>query len=190
MYREIQTASEQMTELLDSLRDLAREQRNISPVNASIDQCVRRAIEAARARPELRDRDISVRAAGDMAGVFDPQKMERALLNLAVNACEAVPNREGKIAFDIVSTAETFEIRVSDNGPGIPAAIRNNLFDPFVSAGKPNGTGLGLAIVSKIIADHGGTVCVESTSARGTTFLVKLPRVQLSPNEIPEKVTT
>ncbi len=135
VYREIQTASEQMTELLDSLRDLAREQRNISPVNASIDQCVRRAIEAARARPELRDREISVRATGDMAGVFDPKKMERAFLNLAVNACEAVPNRQGKIAFDIVSTPESFEIRVSDNGPGIPVAIRNNLFDPFVSAG-------------------------------------------------------
>jgi signal transduction histidine kinase len=190
VYKEIQAASEQMTELLDSLRDLAREQRDISPVNASIDQCVRRAIDAARARPELRDREISVRAAGDMVGVFDPQKIERALLNLVVNACEAVPNREGKIAFDIVSLPETFEIRISDNGPGIPDAIRDNLFEPFVSAGKPNGTGLGLAIVSKIIADHGGAVCVESTSAHGTTFLVKLPRVQLSPNEIPEKVTT
>jgi signal transduction histidine kinase len=190
VYREIQTASEQMTELLDSLRDLAREQRNISPVNASIDQCVRRAIEAARARPELRYRDISVSAMGDMSGVFDPKKMERALLNLALNACEAAPIRNGKIAFDIVSTPESFEIRVSDNGPGIPAAIRGNLFDPFVSAGKPNGTGLGLAIVSKIIADHGGVVSVESTSASGTTFLVKLPRVQLSPNEITEKVAT
>ena len=188
VYREIQTASEQMTELLDSLRDLAREQRNISPVNAAIDQCVRRAIEAVRARPELRDRDISVRAAGDMAGVFDPKKMERALLNLALNACEAAPLHDGKVAFDIKSMSESFEIRVSDNGPGIPMAIRTNLFDPFVSVGKPNGTGLGLAIVSKIITDHGGAVCVESTSGSGTTFLVKLPRVQLSPNEIPEKV--
>jgi signal transduction histidine kinase len=151
---------------------------------------VRRAIDAARARPELRDREISVRTAGDMAGVFDPQKIERALLNLVVNACEAVPNREGKIVFDIVSSPESFEIRISDNGPGIPDTIRDNLFEPFVSAGKPNGTGLGLAIVSKIIADHGGAVGVESTSAHGTTFLVKLPRVQLAPNEIPEKVTT
>jgi signal transduction histidine kinase len=190
VYKEIETASEQMTELLDSLRDLAREQRNISPVNASIDQCVRRAIQSARARPQLRDRDVSVRETGDMTGVFDPQKMERALLNLALNACEAVPNRNGKISFDIVSTQDAFEIRVSDNGPGIPVAIRNNLFDPFISAGKPNGTGLGLAIVSKIIVDHGGPVSVESTSEKGTAFLVKLPRVQLSPNEIPEKVTT
>jgi signal transduction histidine kinase len=190
VYREIQTASEQMTELLDSLRDLAREQRNIAPVSASLDQCVRRAIEAARARPELRDRKISVRANGDMAGVFDPQKLERALLNLAVNACEAVPNREGKIFFDIEGTPNAFEIRVSDNGPGIPTAIRGNLFDPFVSAGKPNGTGLGLAIVSKIIADHGGVVTVESTSERGTTFLVKLPRMQPATHEMQEKVTT
>ena len=190
VYKEIQAASEQMTELLDSLRDLAREQRNISPVNASIDQCVRRAIEAARARPELRHREISVRSSGDMAGVFDPKKMERALLNLALNACEAAPVRNGKIAVDIASAPETFEIRVSDNGPGIPLSIRSNLFDPFVSAGKPNGTGLGLAIVSKIIADHGGSVSVENTSVNGTTFLVKLPRAPLPVNEVPEKVAS
>lgn len=190
VYKEIQTASEQMTELLDSLRDLAREQRNIAPVNASIDQCVRRAIESARARPELRHRQISVQASGDMSGVFDPKKMERAMLNLVLNACEAAPVRKGRITVDIASAPETFEIRVSDNGPGVPVSIRNNLFDPFVSAGKPNGTGLGLAIVSKIIADHGGSVSVESTSVEGTTFLVKLPRAPLSVNEVPEKIAS
>ncbi|HWZ57318.1 MAG TPA: ATP-binding protein [Verrucomicrobiae bacterium] len=189
-YREIQTASEQMTELLDSLRDLARERRNISPVSASIDQCVRHAIEAARARPERREVEISMRTSGDMAGVFDPRKVERALLNLALNACDAVAGHRGKIVFEVLSTQDNFEIRVSDNGPGIPVAIRNNLFDPFVSAGKPNGTGLGLAIVSKIISDHGGTASVEGTSDRGTTFLIKMPRVQLSADEVPEKVTT
>ena len=190
VYKEIQTASEQMTELLDSLRDLAREHRNISPVPASMDECVHRAIEAVRGRPELREQTISIRLTGDMAGVFDPQKMERAFLNLALNACEAVSNRQGKIAFDIRSTPEAFEIRVSDNGPGILPAIRHNLFDPFVSAGKPNGTGLGLAIVSKILADHGGNISVEETSENGTTFLARLPRVQPSVKKIPEKVTT
>ena len=62
VYKEIQTASEQITELLDSLRDLAREHRNISPVSASMDDSVRRAIEAVRARPDLREQTISVRA--------------------------------------------------------------------------------------------------------------------------------
>ena len=188
IYREIQTASEQMTELLDSLRDLAREQRNIAPASASMDLCVRRAIEAVQAQPELRGRSISIRTAGDMAGVFDPKKMERAFLNLALNACEAVDRHGGKIAFDITSTPDSFEIRVMDNGRGIPAAIRNNLFDPFVSAGKSNGTGLGLAIVSKIVHDHGGTVVVESTSEAGTVFLVRLPRAQQSVPESPQVV--
>jgi signal transduction histidine kinase len=189
VYKEIQTASEQMTELLDSLRDLAREHRNIFPVPASMDESVRRAIDAVRGRPELREQTISVSRTGEMSGVFDPQKMERAFLNLALNACEAVSDRQGNIAFDIRSTPEMFEIRISDNGPGILPAIRHNLFDPFVSAGKPNGTGLGLAIVSKILADHGGSICVEQTSESGTTFLARLPRVQSSVKEIPEKVT-
>ncbi len=186
VYKEIQTASEQITELLDSLRDLARENRNISPVSASIDDSVRRAIEAVRGRPDLREQTISVRRTGDMSGVFDPQKMERAFLNLALNACEAASNPQGKIEFDIRSMPEIFEIRISDNGPGIPSAVRHNLFDPFVSAGKPNGTGLGLAIVSKILADHGGSICVEHTSESGTTFLARLPRIQDSMKEIPE----
>ena len=143
VYKEIQTASEQMTELLDSLRDLAREQRNISPVNASMDQCVRRAIEAARARPELRFRDISVSATGDMSGVFDPKKMERALLNLALNACEAAPIRHGKIAFDIKSTPEAFEIRVSDNGPGIPVGHPKQLVRSLCQRGETQWHGPG-----------------------------------------------
>jgi len=190
IYKEIQTASEQMIDLLDSLRDLAREQRNISPVSAHINECVRRAIEAARGRTEFRERMISVDQAGDMTGVFDPQKMERVFLNLALNACEAVSNHQGEIVFDIRSTADAFEIRVSDNGPGVPPSIRHNLFDPFVSEGKTNGTGLGLAIVSKILTDHGGGVCIEMTSDAGTTFLVRLPRFQHMVQTVSGNATT
>ena len=65
---------------------------------------------------------------------------------------------------------------MGDNGLGIPESIRETLFDPFVSFGKPNGTGVGLAIVSKVISDHGGTVGVEQTSEQGTVVLMKLPR--------------
>jgi signal transduction histidine kinase len=102
--------------------------------------------------------------------------MERAFFNLLLNACEATAQRQGQIRVDLHSSAESFEVRVADNGPGIPSSIRSTLFDPFVSSGKPNGTGLGLAIVNKIIRDHGGSVSVEQTSEVGTVFLVKLPR--------------
>jgi signal transduction histidine kinase len=190
IYGEIRAASEQVTELLDSLRDLANERSTISPVPASIDQTIRRAIEAVQGRPELRNRTILVHGAGDMTGVFDPKKMERAFFNLALNACEATAERQGRILIDILSADESFEIRVSDNGSGIPVAIRGTLFDPFVSSGKSNGTGLGLAIVSKIVHDHGGMVTVERTSETGTVFLVKLPRLQQSADEVPQKVAT
>jgi signal transduction histidine kinase len=190
IYGEIRAASEQITELLNSLRDLADERRTISPVPASIDHTIRRAIDAVQGRPELRNRSILMNTTGDMAGVFDPKKLERAFFNLTMNACEATAERKGRIAIDISSAADSFEIRVSDNGSGIPASIRNTLFDPFVSSGKSNGTGLGLAIVSKVIHDHGGVVSVARTSETGTVFLIKLPRAQQEVDEVPQRVAT
>jgi len=176
IYGEIKTASEQMTDLLDSLRELSRGEGSISPRPASIDQTIRHAVDAVRARAGMRNREISIRTAGDMAGTFDPQKIERAFFNLVLNACEASAATHGEIRIDMESSAKLFEIRVVDHGSGVPSAISTTLFDPFVSFGKSNGTGLGLAIVSKVIHDHGGSVVVENTSVSGTTFLVKLPR--------------
>ncbi len=186
VYGEIQKASESMTELLDSLRDWVRTERTLSPMPASMERAVRTAVHAIQARPDLLEHAISIRTEGDMTGIFDPKKMERVFLNLTLNACEALADRKGHIVFEISSTSDQFEIRISDNGPGIPASIRNTLFDPFVSAGKSSGTGLGLAIVSKIVRDHRGSVVVESTSEEGTTFLVMLPRFQESPSEVSE----
>jgi signal transduction histidine kinase len=176
VYGEIKGASEQMTDLLDSLRELSREEGSVSLRPAAIDQTIRHAVDAVRARSEMRHRVISLRISGEMTGMFDPQKIERAFINLVLNACEASEQAQSEIAIDIHSSTDSFEIRVIDHGPGVPVAIRNTLFDPFVSFGKSNGTGLGLAIVDKVIHDHGGSVTVEETSLSGTTFLVKLPR--------------
>jgi signal transduction histidine kinase len=65
-------------------------------------------------------------------------------------------------------------IEVSDNGPGIPTAVRGRLFDPFFTT-KKEGTGLGLSISQKIVRDHGGTITVSSVEGKGTTFQVNLP---------------
>jgi len=175
IYSEIKTASEQMTDLLDSLRELSRDQ-GISPRPAAIDQIIRHAVDTVRARTEMRNRDIFIHSSGEMGGTLDPQKIERAFFNLVLNACEASAQSEGEVEIDIHSSLELFEVRVIDHGPGIPPAVCNTIFDPFVSFGKSNGTGLGLAIVSKVIQDHGGSVMVEGTSQSGTTFLVRLPR--------------
>jgi signal transduction histidine kinase len=184
VYEEIRSASKEMVELLDSLRDWARVERRLAPESASMEQTVRHVADAVHARPEFRNHPISIHATGEMAGVFDPKKMERVFLNLTVNACEAFAGKNGKISFVVSSTAERFDIRITDDGPGIPVSIRDTLFDPFISEGKPNGTGLGLAIAYKIVQDHGGSVSVESTSEKGTTFLVTMPRFQRLPAAI------
>jgi signal transduction histidine kinase len=190
IYCEIKTASEQMTDLLDSLRELSRGEGSISPRQAAIDHTIRHAVDAVRARAEMRGREISIRTSGDMTGTFDPQKIERAFFNLLLNACEASVSTQGEITIEMNALPQLFEIRVIDHGVGVPSAICSTLFDPFVSFGKSNGTGLGLAIVSKVIHDHGGSVTVEQTSREGTTFLVRLPRVpqmlqETAPHAVP-----
>jgi signal transduction histidine kinase len=188
IYCEIKTASEQMTDLLDSLRELSRQEGSISPRLSAIDQTIRHAVDAVRARVEMRNRAISIRASGEMTGSFDPQKIERAFFNLVLNACEA--STQGEIEIEIRSSPDLFGVRVIDRGSGVPSPIRHTLFDPFVSFGKSNGTGLGLAIVSKVVHDHGGSVTVEETSTSGTTFLVELPRAARTLREATQTVNS
>jgi signal transduction histidine kinase len=178
IYKEIQTASTQMTDLIDSLRELATQRSAISPQPTDLDHIVRRAVEAVRVRPEFRSRTISLTSSGATEGVFDPKKLERAFFNLVLNACEAIPDSDsdGRVTIDIQNHKDTFEVRIIDQGGGIPPSIRATAFDPFVSSGKPNGTGLGLAIVTKIVQDHGGSVILERSSESGTVMLVQLPR--------------
>jgi signal transduction histidine kinase len=95
--------------------------------------------------------------------------------NLLLNACEAMPDRAGRVIIELADAPGGVDIRFSDNGRGIPATIRATLFEPFVSQGKENGTGLGLTVVQKIVQDHGGDVAVESTSLGGTVFRIAIP---------------
>ena len=177
IFEEIKIASEQMTELLDSLRELSREHRTLSLVATSLESVVRHAADAVLARPEFHNRLISIQTPPDTTGVFDSKKIERLFFNLLLNACEATSDR-GKIHIEVKSLDNLFEVRIADDGVGIPTGISSTLFDPFISAGKSNGTGLGLAIVSKIIHDHYGSIGVEHTGETGTVFLVKFPRSQ------------
>jgi signal transduction histidine kinase len=183
IYEEIQTAANQMTDLIDSLRELSYQRNAITPTRTRIAQVIRRAIEAIHANPEFRNSRIVLLASDDLEGMYDARKLERVFFNLILNACEAAPGVDTSITIDARKEGDAYEIRIQDNGPGIPAAIRSTLFDPFVSSGKPNGTGLGLAIVSKIVTDHAGAVSIERTSEAGTTVLVRLPCApQFSPH--------
>jgi len=189
IYEEIKMASNQMTDLIDSLRELSSQRNTISPVPSNLTQVIREAIEAVRSQPEFRSINISLVADSDFPGIFDPRKLQRVIFNLLLNACEATAGPNAAVSVEVRQSAGAFEIRVKDNGSGIPEAIRNTLFDPFISYGKPNGTGLGLAIVSKIVQDHAGSASIESTSAQGTVVLVKIPRAEQPANTQPQTAT-
>ena len=175
LYAEIRIAVNQMTELIESLLEFSRTRESLRPTYGDVRSAVDRAVQAVKAHPEFQRIRIHISGEGSTEGWFDFKKLERALLNLLLNACEMVPAESGKIDIAMQRRGESLEIRIQDNGPGIAEAVRDRLFEPFVSHGKENGTGMGLTVVQKILQDHGGDVAVEQTSASGTTFCIKIP---------------
>ncbi len=104
----------------------------------------------------------------------DPDKLVRVMQNLANNAAQAMPDG-GKIEIRAEALESVVKIYVSDDGPGIPEDIRDQLFEPFVGEGKHGGTGLGTTIAQSLVQTHGGQLSFE-TSSEGTTFTIALPR--------------
>jgi signal transduction histidine kinase len=175
LYAEIRIAVNQMTDLIESLLEFSRTRESLHPSHGDVRSAVDRAVQGVKAHPEFQRIRIRISGEGSTEGWFDFKKLERALLNLLLNACEVVPAESGKIDIGLRRKGESLEIRIEDNGPGIADAVRDRLFEPFVSHGKENGTGMGLTVVQKILQDHGGDVAVEQTSASGTTFRVNIP---------------
>ena len=175
LYQEVRGGVNLMTDLIDSLLEFARTRESLSPAYGSVAETVQRAVQAVRLNPRHHGRLIDVRFIGPCTGWFDARKLERALYNLVLNACEASPAAGGRVEVTVTDNAGSISIAVVDNGPGVAESIRDRLFHPFVSYGKENGTGLGLAVVQKIVQDHGGEVFVERTPDAKTVFRVILP---------------
>jgi signal transduction histidine kinase len=180
LYQEIRIAVNQMTELIDSLLEFSRTRESLRRTYGSVKESAERVVQAVRTHPRFHPVRITVRQEGNSTGWFDTRKLERALYNLILNACEATSGGDGRINIDLREVLGGLQIRVSDNGRGIPESIRSKLFEPFISYGKENGTGLGLTVVQKIVQDHGGDVIVEETSEEGTIFRITLPIVSSS----------
>jgi signal transduction histidine kinase len=164
-----------MTDLIDSLLEFSRTRESLHPTYGSVGDTVERVVQSIRTHPEFHRVRVTVTQEGNSTGWFDMRKLERVFYNLLLNACEAVPSQTGHIEVALRATREGVEVRVCDNGRGIPESVRGRLFEPFVSFGKENGTGLGLTVVQKIVQDHGGDVTVERTSPEGTVFKLILP---------------
>ena len=175
LYREIRTAVNQMTDLVDSLLEFSQARESLRRIFGPLEETVERARRTVQTHPRFHRVDISIRSNGPCETWFDQKKIERALVNLLLNACEVAPRDSGKVEISLQQEKDRVEIRIADNGPGIPAPIRDRLFQPFVSYGKQNGIGLGLAIGQKIFQDHGGNAALESTKPGRTVFKLTLP---------------
>lgn len=175
LYDEIRTAINRMAELISSLLEFSKGQEALRTVHGDLAEALERTLSSIRLRPEFKGIEVTITTQGPSAGWFDFKKLDRAFYNLLQNACQAVSPGSGKVQIQVQGFDNCIEIRISDNGCGIPESIRNDIFQPFVTYGKEGGTGLGLAVVQKIVCDHGGNVEIESTGAAGTTFKLVLP---------------
>lgn len=139
-------------------------------VGSFVEQC------ASMLRDDMAPHGVQVVASTQWAGQasFDEGKIKRVLFNLARNAREAMAGG-GTFTIEARREGRDLVFVCSDTGPGIPDALRDRIFDAFVSTRSTANSGLGLAIVRRFVEDHEGTIEVQSAPGGGAQFVVRLP---------------
>jgi signal transduction histidine kinase len=166
--------------------DAARKPVNLADVAAGVASMV------GGVKP-FRDRRLSVRADADdrskLVVSAVEAEMKQVILNLALNALEAVPRQTGEVRMHVARRGNWVELTVIDNGKGMTPQTLERIFEPFYTdkrgtgaspaeGGRRSGTGLGLSITHAIIEAHGGKIAAHSDGpGRGSRFIVRLPAV-------------
>jgi signal transduction histidine kinase len=179
---EIQEAVLAITERIDSLLQFGSSGRTNPLVHESVSLVVEKAAAAVRFHPDGRNVSITVGKLPPAEADIDARNLESAIYNLLLNACQAATHSTHvpEVKVHLTDVDERIYVTISDNGPGIPASVRRTLFDPFVTAGKPNGTGLGLTLARRIAEEHGGSVTLEESNLGRTVFTLSLTKNRLS----------
>ncbi|HEX4826116.1 MAG TPA: PAS domain S-box protein [Candidatus Polarisedimenticolaceae bacterium] len=186
----IEKAAQRGAALTRQLLGFARKGKN-QTVAVDLDATIREVLELLSRTIDKRIRIRHVPGGVSPIVSGDPSQIEQVILNLAVNARDAMPDG-GELAFAIDETmldgerAERYpgtqpgphwRLRISDTGCGIPAEIVGRIFEPFFTTkDRDKGTGMGLAMVYGIVQNHGGGIRVESAVGAGTTVEILLPR--------------
>ncbi len=132
------------------------------------------------AMPEIKKHKVEFTCSGPDSILIDcyPSELNQALLNLIINGVQSINHNHGKLSISVIPHETQVEIKVADNGSGIPTQIQKDIFNPFFTT-KPvgTGTGLGLSITSKIINEmHKGTLSFVTGDGSGTTFSMLIPK--------------
>jgi two-component system sensor histidine kinase PilS (NtrC family) len=175
--------SDRLSRLLNEFLEFARVRVAMSkPVDLA--QAAGAAVEIVRQHPACTP-ETEIRVTGGRPTIEgDEDLLHRILVNLVLNAVQAA-NGAVRIVVEVRDAARgelppvvdlhpAALIRVTDDGPGIPAELRERLFTPFVT-GRAGGSGLGLAVVHRAVQAHRGVILVDSGPGRGTVFTILLP---------------
>jgi hypothetical protein len=147
---ELNLATIPVQRLVDEIVDLARPQAEALKIRVTVGQAAE---------------GVDVRVDGDL--------LKQAMLNIAVNAMQAMPDG-GELRFESSATADVAEIRISDSGPGIPPQLREKIFTLYFTT-KKEGSGIGLAMTFRIVQLHDGTIDFTSEPGKGASFSIRLP---------------
>lgn len=128
-------------------------------------------------QPQIEKKKINlvIEQRGGETANFDRLNLQRAFMNILVNAIEAIESDKGELRIVSEINDQFWVVKISDNGPGIPQEILHKIFDPFFSVGKANGTGFGLAITKKIVVLHNGSLKAGNNEDKGAYFEIKIP---------------
>lgn len=160
-------------------------QKEPTDINKLADEYLRLAYHGLRAKDKSFNATIETDFDETIGSItVIPQDMGRVILNLITNAFYAVTEKKKSVVENYEPTVSvktqkggsTVEVRVKDNGNGIPQKVRDKIFQPFFTT-KPTGqgTGLGLSLSYDIVKAHGGTITIETEENNGTTFIISLP---------------
>lgn len=169
----IQKESQRLNGLLTEFLDFARPRPpkfQLIRIESLVDGVIQLASHAATGG-QVRFRKEIAASLPEVEG--DPELLKQVLLNLIMNAIQAMPEG-GQITVSIAVEKERLLIRISDQGRGISADVRDRIFDPFFTT-KEHGTGLGLAVAHQIVEQHGGVLRAESNGEGGAVFTTQLP---------------
>ncbi len=198
-FNKIHAQCDRVTALIRQLLAFARRQV-LQPRSLSLNQTVHEVLNLLD-KVIGKDIEIEMKLSEDLSAVrADPTQIEQVLMNLCINARDAMP-KGGRIAIGTLNSefsgedcrrtpglqpGRFAELRVSDTGIGMDAAVRERIFEPFFTTKEPGkGTGLGLATVYGIVKQHNGFIHVESQPGQGSTFRVFLPvNTAIEPNEL------
>jgi signal transduction histidine kinase len=153
--------------------------REPDPLPGDVGAVVADVVETVHQRAEEIGATIQWQPRGELGPVvFDPEGIQRAVLNVVTNALDAVEGRPTptvKIEAAVDPAAGMVRIVVADNGPGIPPEAIDRIFNVFVSTKGERGTGLGLAVSRKILREHGGDIQATSREGEGSSFVMEFP---------------